>query len=331
MNHRILATTILALLGLLAPAFAQTDTTSPAAPAPAGPPPMVQGQIVAARVRGTVTAKNLDTGDIHPLLSGDKIAERYQVVTGANSSVVLVLSNGATVDLAADSSLDVAQFIQDPFSSSVDAATLTQEPSATSITRLNLTRGEIVGKVAHLNVDKGSIFAVDTPVGAAGIRGTVFRIVFHENANGKATLRVTTLEGTLVFRMEGSELVAISGGKQIVLSNITIPPAGTVFSTTGSTTTTSSTTTSGATTTTVTTTTTTNTENAQIQAAVQTIVNAVLSVTFPPSPPTPPAGTNPNPTTTTTTSTSTTNNNTTTTTTTTTTQPVNPTTVSPSG
>ena len=53
-----------------------------------------------------------------------------------------------------------------------------QEPG-TSVTKLNLTRGELVGRVVHLNVDKGSEFTVRTPVGAAGIRGTIFRIIFR--------------------------------------------------------------------------------------------------------------------------------------------------------
>ena len=73
-----------------------------------------------------------------------------------------------------------------------------QEPG-TSTTKLNLSKGELVGKVVHLNVDKGSEFTVQTPVGAAGIRGTTFRIIFRPGPDGKAFFSVTTADGRVVF------------------------------------------------------------------------------------------------------------------------------------
>jgi hypothetical protein len=75
---------------------------------------------------------------------------------------------------------------------------MTAEPS-TSRTKLNLSRGELVGNVKKLNYDAGSSFNIQTPVGAAGIRGTTFRIVFRPDGTGKAFFSLTTVEGNVVL------------------------------------------------------------------------------------------------------------------------------------
>jgi hypothetical protein len=120
------------------------------------------------------------------------------VNTDKNSSVVLVFSNGATMNLAQETSLAIDEFTQDPFADEISVAQLTAEPSA-SRTRLNLSRGELVGNVKKLNYDAGSSFEVQTPVGAAGIRGTTFRIIFRPDGTGKAFFSLTTLEGNVVL------------------------------------------------------------------------------------------------------------------------------------
>jgi hypothetical protein len=54
--------------------------------------------------------------------------------------------------------------------------------------------------VKHLNIDGGSYFNIKTPVGAAGIRGTTFRIVFRPTSDGKAfNFTLSTAEGVVQF------------------------------------------------------------------------------------------------------------------------------------
>src|SRR5690606_6455820 len=77
-------------------------------------------------------------------------------------------------------------------------AEMTEEPSV-SRTKLNLTRGELVGNVKTLRKEQGSSFTVQTPAGAAGIRGTTFRIVFRPDGTGRAFFTLTTLEGEVGF------------------------------------------------------------------------------------------------------------------------------------
>lgn len=165
----------------------------PAAGAQTASPP---GQIKAAKVTGTVTA--IKDGATITVQNGTDLSQGYTVNTAQNSSVVLVFSNGATLNLAADTSLAIDEFTQDPFADEVAVSKLTAEPS-TSRTKLNLSRGELVGNVKKLNYDAGSSFNIQTPVGAAGIRGTTFRIVFRPDGTGKAFFSLTTVEGNVVL------------------------------------------------------------------------------------------------------------------------------------
>lgn len=167
---------------LCAPAGAQT-ASSP-------------GQIKAAKVTGSVTATK--DGNTITVQSGTELSQGYVINTGKNSSVVLVFSNGATMNLAQDTALSIDEFTQDPFAEEVAVSKLTTEPS-TSRTKLNLSRGELVGNVKKLNYDAGSSFNIQTPVGAAGIRGTTFRIVFRPDGTGKAFFSLTTVEGNVVL------------------------------------------------------------------------------------------------------------------------------------
>jgi hypothetical protein len=174
----------------------------------------VKGRIIAVRVQGHVDAISKTDGQKRTLHDGDAVTEQTEIVTGAGANVILVFTNGATVNVAASSTLDIEQFDQDPFSTEQKISAMKQEPG-TSTTRLSLTKGELVGKVVHLNVDGGSVFTVQTPVGAAGIRGTTFMVVYTPGADGTALFSVFTADGRVVFGGTAIEPLAIPAGKKI--------------------------------------------------------------------------------------------------------------------
>lgn len=156
----------------------------------------IEAQIKAARVVGQVTVMRAQ-GAAVALRNGDSLQAGDVVVTAKESSVVLVFSNGSTVSVAQDSKVAVDEFTQDPFAADVKLTELKEEPT-TLHTKLNLTYGELVGNVKKL---KGaSTFEVQTPVGAAGIRGTTFRLVFRPAGNGKAFFTLSTASGTVIFQ-----------------------------------------------------------------------------------------------------------------------------------
>ncbi len=177
----------------------------------------VAGRIVAAKVTGTVTARNTVDGTQRALATNDPLSQNHEITTGAGASVVLVFSNGASLNLGADSTLSIDEFLQDPFATEISVAELTEEPT-TSTTKVNLTRGELVGNVKRLKHGEGSTFTVNTPVGAAGIRGTTFRIVFRPDASGRVFFTLSTAEGAVLFEAPAAEGVSVETGKEVVVS-----------------------------------------------------------------------------------------------------------------
>lgn len=165
------------------------------------------GAIKAVHVSGSVQKVAAD-GTAIPLAEGQSLVETDTVATGADSSVVLVFMNGSSMKLAANTRLAIEEFKMDPLGDNIHVADLKHEPSV-SKTRLNLAYGEMVGNVKKLNTTQGSSFDIRTPVGAAGIRGTTFRIVLQFQPNGQVAFQLSTAEGSVVFN--GTVQVATSG------------------------------------------------------------------------------------------------------------------------
>ncbi len=217
----------LSLFAFLASFIAQAAAqgTAPAASTQA------VGKIKIANVQGVVTAQRTDNNATIALSNGMEITQGNIVRTGANSSVVLLFSNGATVNLAFDSELNIETFTQDPFAEQeFKPSTATEEPSK-STTSLRLARGELVGKVLKLKPGPNNepTFKVSTPVGAAGIRGTTFRITYRPTGDGRNgyTYTMTTVEGTVEVVIASGTVTGVTGtqvteSKEIVLTNVEV-------------------------------------------------------------------------------------------------------------
>ncbi len=183
------------------------------------------GQIKAAKVEGEAS-KVSAAGVTTPLKAGDTLTETETVVTGKGGNVILAFENGSTVKVGSESRLAIEEFKIDPFASTVPSAQLKNEPSV-SKTALNLAYGEMVGDVKKLN--KASSYSIKTPVGAAGIRGTIYRIVFKPDPNGKAFFTITTAEGHVVMTGVTNQEIPVDAGKEVVVevdvaSNGTVTP-----------------------------------------------------------------------------------------------------------
>jgi hypothetical protein len=197
------------------------------APAQAGaasaPATMVAGVIKASNVRGDVRRVNLADKSESPLRNGDTLSQENAVVTGTGeSSAVLVFANGSTVRVGHQSRLEIKVFLMDPLDADIaNVAALTREPT-TSRTDLRLEFGEMVGNVKTLNHAAGASFSVSTPAGAAGIRGTTFRIVYRPTGNGQAfNFQLSTSEGVVVYEgttTMGRTEVPVAVGREIVLT-----------------------------------------------------------------------------------------------------------------
>jgi hypothetical protein len=188
----------------------------------------VVGRIIAVKVVGTVTVTDVrDPMRPHKLVENGEVTEGEIISTGEDSRVLLVFSNGATVNLAAKSTLSIDEFLQDPFAQPVKVSELVEEPT-TSITKL--IRGELMSNVKHLRREKGSVFSVQTPVGAAGIRGTTFQILYRPLGN-VASFALRMVEGKIALDFGGkSRGVDVQKDQQVVLDAIQLDAAGRIIS-----------------------------------------------------------------------------------------------------
>ena len=87
----------------------------------------------------------------------------------------------------------------------------------------------MVGDVKKLNTAGGSSYNIKTPVGAAGIRGTIYRIVFRPDSNGKAFFQIQTAEGLVVMEGVTNTDVPVAEGKEVVVEIDTANPQNPVI------------------------------------------------------------------------------------------------------
>lgn len=233
---RLFRRSFLALaVSVFAWSFASIEARAASAPAA-----MVAGVIKASNVRGDVRKVKLSDKSEVPLRNGDVLVQDNAIVTGTGeSSAVLVFANGSTVRVGHESRLEIKMFLMDPLESDIaNVAALTREPT-TSRTDLRLEFGEMVGNVKTLNHAAGSSFSVSTPAGAAGIRGTTFRIVYRPTGNGQVfNFQLSTSEGVVVYEgttTMGRTEVPVAVGREIALTArfdpatnriVVSPPAG---------------------------------------------------------------------------------------------------------
>lgn len=198
-------------IGLSLHAVAQQSGSSAALTKP--------GAIKVGKVEGVVHRLTGDGQDV-VLKAGDTVIETDTVKTDKGALIVLVFANGASVKLGSDTKLKIEEFKMDPLEEDVVVSKLEREPSI-SKTSLNLAYGEMVGDVKHLNRDKGSQFNITTPVGAAGIRGTTFRIVFRPTGDGKSfTFQLSTADGKVAFEgtVQAPKNVEVPKDKELVVT-----------------------------------------------------------------------------------------------------------------
>jgi hypothetical protein len=189
------------------------------------------GRIQVKRAVGTVMAKNNLTGEVIDLVKTKDavLTQGYTVTTGGTSSVVLLFSNGASINLAFSSELNIETFLQDTLPTDYEPSKATEEPSV-STTNIKLTRGELVGNVKKLKTGgaRESKFTVGTPVGAAGIRGTTFQITYRPDPvnPGRFTFTLTTVVGDVRLEVASGSVrapeVPVLANQAVVIRDIEV-------------------------------------------------------------------------------------------------------------
>ena len=140
------------------------------------------GNILIAEINGEVSFRNQDGSLVNSseFTSGSILPVGYEVITGKNSSVLCLLSNGTLLTVRENSDMRVESFSQEAFDANgLVMEKMDKEPSSSKV-MLDLDIGSLVIKTKKLN--KGSQFEIESPIGTAGIRGTEFQFGFNEKS-----------------------------------------------------------------------------------------------------------------------------------------------------
>ena len=178
---------------------------------------LAPGAYSAGTVRGDVSYKLAGSSEYQKLSPGVALPQGATIKTGDNSNALLVLGSGSVIAIRANSEVEVTKFEQQPFSGPMP---INAEPSLSN-TEIRLINGGVTSKVAKLK--KGSSYTVNTPVGAAGVRGTTFN-VFYSAETGQFS--IATAEGLVVFASDGTETPVADG--QTFVARLVIDEEGRV-------------------------------------------------------------------------------------------------------
>lgn len=167
---------------------------------------LAPGAYSVGRVTGDVTYKLAGSSEYLPLAAGTALPQGATIKTGANSSAVVVFASGSVASITAGSEVEITKFQQEVFAGPIP---VDSEP-AVSNTEIKVINGAVTNKVNKLK--KGSSYTVNTPVGAAGVRGTTFR-VSYDTVTGAYSIQV--VEGGVVVNTIKGESKAVGGGQQL--------------------------------------------------------------------------------------------------------------------
>lgn len=173
------------------------------------------GVVVATYVAGE--AKVVNGEERRAIKGDDRLGVGSTVVTGRKSYLILTLSNGATIQLGAESELEVEEFGQSPISGSVKIAELTAEPTL-SRTRLRLLRGDVTIEVKPLKVARGSTFVVALPAGTVRLGDGTVRAMVRMSDLGLGVCSLELQKGAAEFELPGKEFVAVPLGQKLAFA-----------------------------------------------------------------------------------------------------------------
>jgi hypothetical protein len=172
------------------------------------------GNVRVLKVAGDVTCTTKSTSEVQPLKEGAFIQQDQVIKTGQGAQAILLFSNGTTITVEPNSAFSIDKFLQAPFASNdSDYQKLKNEPSI-SQTKVNVSEGSIVADVAKLN--KGSKFDIATPVGVAGIRGTIIRVTVNRPGGGApVSVTVDLPEGNVEFAVADGRTLTLADGTTV--------------------------------------------------------------------------------------------------------------------
>lgn len=181
-----------------------------------------KGAVIIVALEGDVKAKKsaAPEGQFLPqgeVAVGKTIPEKHTLLTAEASKAVLLFTNGSMVTVGASSKFAVQEFTQSAFQDTGQKVSELQAEPSTSKTKLELAYGDMVFDVKKLNA--GSSFEIDSPVGSAGIRGTVGQLeVEVDPITGTMSGGVNMVEGNVNYTDPSGVSVNVNAGQSTTTS-----------------------------------------------------------------------------------------------------------------
>ena len=190
----------------------------------------VGATILVVSLEGQVSSLSLEDDfkvELNPTAIGRKIDENSILVTGKDGSVGLLFSNGTLITVKPGTRFYLREYSQKAFPPAglPGPSKLEEEPSQSQLLA-HLDFGELVVKVPKLK--KGSNMILSSPLGTAGIRGTMFQLLAARNPiTGDITGGINLISGDITFTgLDGGEQSLVSGQSvHIASSRLGLPRA----------------------------------------------------------------------------------------------------------
>jgi hypothetical protein len=173
------------------------------------------GKIQILSVQGMVEVSETPAGAPSPAEANQTLHHKHRLVTGKDSQAILLFSNGSTITVGPDSTFSIEEFLQKPFDlAATDFRTLPAEPTK-SHTSVTLKQTSLIGNIRKLK--KGSSFDIVTPVGVAGIRGTLLQARSWVQG-GRTYSTVAVVEGEVEVTTNAGEKITLKAGFEVTFS-----------------------------------------------------------------------------------------------------------------
>ena len=185
-------------------------------------PTLSKGAALVLSVEGNVTVISPNDLNGSAARANQFISPGDSLAAGIGSEALLLLTNGTTLSIGANTTFELKAFYQDDFDAGKDKVGALEEEASASSVLIDLKVGDLVVDVKKLR--KKSNFDISTPLGVAGIRGTSFRLIALAEAT---TLSVLTGRVDFVspanesFQVEASQVILAPKGEDPKVSPLT--------------------------------------------------------------------------------------------------------------
>ena len=181
----------------------------------------VSPSVIVASIEGEVSSLNMvDDFNVQMGSSsvGKKINPKTILTTGKTGKIALLFSNGTLITIKPGSRFYLRTYkqLEGIVEGSVDPGKLTEEPTQSELSG-HLDYGDLVVKAPKLK--KGSSMKLTSPLGVAGIRGTMFQLMAVRNSvTGDIMGGINLISGDIDFTDTGGNTVSLLSGQSIQLA-----------------------------------------------------------------------------------------------------------------